>query len=97
MSHDWSPEDSINIFGFETLYMIKNVSDMDDRAWYRLGQHHITEDSAQYNNDKTKLILKYKGHKPEMYGDGTVYTNEEIIEELKKDEWLQDSGEEDMP
>ena len=43
------------------------------------------------------LDTKYKGHKPEMYGDGTVYTNEEIIEELKKDEWLQDSGEEDMP
>lgn len=97
MAYDWSASDSVDIFGEDTLYMIKDVSDMDDRAWYRLGQHGPTVESAQYNNDESKVILKYRGYKPEMYGSGTVYTNEEIMEELKKDEWVQDSGEEDMP
>tara|TARA_R100000008_G_scaffold82424_1_gene66706 strand:+ start:306 stop:617 length:312 start_codon:yes stop_codon:yes gene_type:complete len=94
-NYDWSAEDSVDIFGEDTLYMIKNVSDMDDRIWDRLGQHIVTEDSAKYNNDKSKIVLKYRGHKPEMYGEGTVYTNAEIIEELKKDEWLDNGNSED--
>ena len=97
MSEDWAAADSVDIFGSETLYMIKDVSDMDDRAWYRLSQHGVTVESAQYNDDNNKLILKYRGHKPEMYGDGPVYTNEEIIEELKKDEWQQSAEEDGMP
>ena len=32
-----------------------------------------------------------------MYGSGPVYTNEEIIEELKKDEWQQSAEEDGMP
>ena len=97
MPYDWTLEDSVDIFGCDNRYIIFPVDELNDMVWLRMGQHGVVEESAIYNADKSKVILKYRGFKPTMYGGFTAYTNEQIIEELKKDEWLIAAEEEGMP
>jgi len=39
------------------------------------------------NADKSKYVLKYTGDKPTIFDGLTIYTKEEIKEELRKAEW----------
>ena len=50
----------------------------------------IKEDSAstlRYNNDNTKTFVKFTGNIPSFLQDKTQYTNSEILEILKEEEW----------
>jgi len=45
--------------------------------------------SLYYNNDGTKAIVSYIGDKPDFLDGKEVYTNSEMVEEMKKAEWVQ--------
>ena len=50
------------------------------------GSGQIKEE-AHVSNDGLLTVLSYRGVKPSSFGTNTVYTNAEMIEELKKDNW----------
>ena len=50
----------------------------------------VKEDSAstlRYNNDNTKTFVKFTGSMPSFLDGKTQYTNSEILEILKEEEW----------
>jgi len=50
----------------------------------------VKEDSAKtlrYNNDNTKTFVKFTGSMPSFLEDKIQYTNSEILEVLKEEEW----------
>ena len=50
----------------------------------------VKEDSAstlRYNNDNTKTFVKFTGSTPSFLDGKTQYTNSEILEILKEEEW----------
>lgn len=74
-------------------YIIVDVSELN-KVDYNL----ISEDSFEtlrFNNDNTKTILSWIGEQPSFVNDlmskSQVYTNQEIIELLKNDEWIPQS------
>lgn len=40
------------------------------------------------NNDKSKCVAKYVGKQPSSLNNALEYTHQEILEELKKEEWV---------
>jgi uncharacterized protein YpuA (DUF1002 family) len=40
------------------------------------------------NNDNTKFIVKWLGEQPSELNSAAIYTHQEILEELKKTEWV---------
>mgnify|MGYP003138929477 CR=1 FL=1 len=48
----------------------------------------IDINSLYYNNTGTKAIVSYAGEKPSFLSDKKIYSNHEIIEEMKKSEWV---------
>ena len=45
-------------------------------------------DTLRYNNDGTKTFVKFEGDTPSFLDGKTQYTNEEILTELGKSEWI---------
>tara|TARA_Y100000593_G_scaffold80656_1_gene150592 strand:- start:1061 stop:1333 length:273 start_codon:yes stop_codon:yes gene_type:complete len=48
----------------------------------------VNLNSLYYNNDGTKAVVSYIGEKPSFLNGKTIYSNSEIIEEMKKSEWV---------
>ena len=63
-------------------YAILNISEKDNL--------HATRfiSKSRTNNDNTKFIVKYDGEQPAVLNNATEYSHQEILEELKKDEWV---------
>jgi len=65
-------------------YIIANLSDVSVQMW---SDAYQTKELAHISNDGLEAILSYRGNKPSSFGDSKVFSNAEIIEELKKDNW----------
>ena len=51
----------------------------------------VLETSAntlRYNNDETKTIVKFEGNTPSFLSGKTLLSHAEILEEVRKDEWI---------
>jgi len=51
----------------------------------------VLETSAntlRYNNDGTKTFVKFEGNTPSFLDGKTQYTNDEMLTELGKSEWI---------
>ena len=51
----------------------------------------VLETSAntlRYNNDGTKTFVKFEGNTPSFLNGKTQYTNDEMLTELGKSEWI---------
>jgi len=44
--------------------------------------------TLRYNNDGTKTFVKFEGDTPSFLNGKTQYTNDEILTELGKSEWV---------
>ena len=44
--------------------------------------------TLRYNNDGTKTFVKFEGVTPSFLNGKTQYTNDEILTELGKSEWI---------
>ena len=44
--------------------------------------------TLRYNNDGTKTFVKFEGVTPSFLNGKTQYTNDEILTELSKSEWI---------
>ena len=44
--------------------------------------------TLRYNNDGTKTFVKFEGATPSFLNCKTQYTNDEILTELGKSEWI---------
>jgi len=66
-------------------YIIVNLSDVTSEMW---DDAYQTSEMPYISNDGAQTVLSYRGTKPSSFGNATVMTNSEIIEELKKDEWF---------
>ena len=51
----------------------------------------VLETSAntlRYNNDGTKTVVKFEGNTPSFLNGKTQYTNDDMLTELGKSEWI---------
>ena len=46
-----------------------------------------SQNTLRYNSDESKTFVKFEGDTPSFLEGKTLYTLNEIREELKKDEW----------
>ena len=69
----------------EQKYIIVDLSNVTAEMW---DDAYQTSEMPHISNDGVKTVLSYRGTKPSSFGNATVMTNSEIIEELKKDEWF---------
>ncbi len=70
-----------------------NTEDYINNYW-QIDFSKITQKNIQsmyYNNNGTKAIVSYIDNKPSFLNNKTIYSNSEIIEELKKSEWVRDT------
>ena len=72
-------------------YIILNTSDHlitigDFMIWKNPGLN-IPPEHAPMNNDKTKIVGIFS-KKPDWVTTEKLYNNSEILEELKKEEWI---------
>ena len=44
--------------------------------------------TLRYNNDGTKTFVKFEGNTPSFLDGKTQYTNDEMLTELGKSEWI---------
>jgi len=63
-------------------YIIANLSDVSEQMWEDSYQE---EDIPHISNDGLRTILSYTGTKPSSFGTHTVYTNDQIIQEMIDD------------
>lgn len=46
------------------------------------------QERVRENNDNTKFIVKWLGGQPSELNGVAIYTHQEILEEIKKTEWV---------
>lgn len=83
-------------------YAILNKEEIQDTTEYDNTEDYINNywcidfskltqidiNSLYYNDTKTKALVSYVGEKPSFLNDKKIYSKSEIIEEMKKDEWI---------
>mgnify|MGYP003656025678 CR=1 FL=1 len=67
-------------------YIIVDASEVMGMDYSQLLNN--SPNGIKHTIDKSKAIVKYKGDKPSFLNSLTEYTHQEILEELKKTEWV---------
>ena len=70
----------------QTKYIIKNTTDITSGMFDNATQ--ISEEFCRKSIDGTKIILKFEGETPVVFSSDSIYTHAEILQELKKAEWI---------
>ena len=71
-------------------YVIVNVSDITDEMINNSIGASI--DVLRKSLDNSKTILKWSGDTPTCFNGMTIYTEVEILEEVKTSDWFEDRG-----
>ena len=70
----------------QTKYIIKNTADITTGMFDMATQ--ISAENCRKSIDGTKIILKFEGETPAVFSSDSIYTHAQILQELKKSEWL---------
>ena len=72
-------------------YVIINASEVSSLDFSKIRE--TPDNILRYNNDNNKTFVRFEGETPSFLNSKTQYTHEEILEELKKDEWKREEEE----
>ena len=71
----------------------------ENRKWVIINKNEVSSvdfskvlqrsaDTLRWNENKSKTFVKYEGNKPSFLSGKDVLNHSEMLEELKKDEWI---------
>ena len=69
-------------------YVIINSSEVSSIDFSQVLES--SADTLKYNNDKSKVLVKFTGDTPSFLINKTQYTNSEILEQLQTSEWVEE-------
>ena len=72
---------------------------LENRRWVIISRDEVSsvdfsevletsEDTLRWNKDESKTFVKYEGSQPSFLSGKSELNHSEILEELKKDEWI---------
>jgi len=71
-------------------YVIVNVSDITEEMI--ISSSGTGSSSLRKTLDSSKAILKWDGNTPSCFDGMTTYNHSEILTELKKSDWTEETG-----